>query len=268
MGWFGGITGLFSRSVASDEIDDLFVDYVDPAWLEDRAPPPLLLDDDDDDDDDLRSTTTSCPGWSSFNVFTSSVQPHVFQQVKQRWQSLEEDSGSSSSSSSGREVIMSSLNSAGHRDDVIICGILSTTIKMWVVPSSLDKSATYDTSGSSGIGPTITVTQPGHAMPSTTLLHHHPYTLTIANFPPGTTITVRLMGNKMDPFDNSSPPLTKFVNFADEGVEEQEWVVSEDIPSGQYYYFKATTPQGNTAYSPLVEVVNPKQSYIRRRILI
>jgi len=81
------------------------------------------------------------------------------------------------------------------------------------------------------------------------------YTISINNFPKGSTVTVHVMDGATDPFDLSAPLLTKFVNFDDSGPAQWMWSVSPDLKKGRYY-LKASNTQGNIAYSPVIEVLH------------
>jgi len=137
---FNGITGIYTVTVTSDQIDPLFIEYIDPTWLESQAPP----------------SNIDCPGWSSFNVFVSTLQPRVYGEMKERWRRVD----------GFRDQVIAALNrgSKGQADGVNICDVLWVEEKMWVIPPSLEHAGTYDVSRG-GIGPVVAITQEGLATP-------------------------------------------------------------------------------------------------------
>jgi len=236
----GGTAGSFSLTVVPDEVDEFFSEYVDPEWMEKQAPPDNL----------------DCPGWSSFNVFVTSVQLNVFKMLEERWKLVD----------GNKDVLLTALNNAGYRDDITICDLQNVEVKTWVVPPSLEVAGDYDVKGNGGIGPSVAVTQPGLATLAATLIQGNTYTISVYNFPEGSTVAVRLMDGKTDPLDLSTPALHKFVNFKDDGPTSWEWTIPETLPEGEYY-LKANNLQGNTAFSQLIEVAK-KGTKVRRRLLI
>ena len=225
-GLLGGVTGYRSMAVYPDAIDDLFVEYVDPAYMEAQAPPYL----------------SSCPGYSSFNLAVTSVQQHVNKALLEIMDDID-----------GNEDLIAQLNNGlDPQSDVQICGL-----KSWVVdlnnkqPS--DVLNTYDPSNNHGdIAPGMIVSKVGQATPATTVHPGDETELHVYNFPKGSTVSLQLLSSKTSP-QTQPEPLLKVANFDDRKPMTLKWTVPLDLPTDKYY-FRASA-QGLVSFSQLMEVV-------------
>ena len=126
-GLMGGVTGSYTVTVVPDEVDPMFIEYVDPLWMDTQAPP----------------DNQACPGWSSFNVYVTSIQLDVFKQLQDRWKVFD----------TNKDRLMDALNNAGYLNDIKVCDLMATEVKMWVAPPSLEQAGDYDIANNAALRP-------------------------------------------------------------------------------------------------------------------
>ena len=221
-GMITGIAGYRTMAVYPESIDELFVEYVDPKYVESTAPP----------------YNAACPGYALFSLVISSVQEHVYEALQVKLDNID-----------ANPDLIASLNKGVTNPDIQICGL-----KSWV--ENLRTTEPYDNHGTfipetGDIAPGMIIAKVGEATPATTLYPGDKTAISVYNFPKGSTVAVRLMDSSTDPLDNPEPILT-LKNFDDDGISTVNWVVPADKPLGRYY-LKATG-LGVTSYSQAVDV--------------
>jgi len=223
-GMLGDMSGMRAMAVYPDAIDELFVEYVDPSYMEAQAPPYL----------------SSCPGYSSFNLVVTSVQQHVNKRLVEVLNNIDDN-----------QDLITQLNNEGKSNDEIqICGL-----KSWVVDMGTQKPADVLNNfkpPDHDIAPGMLVAKPGQATPATTIHPGDDTDIHIYNFPKGSTVSIQLLSSKIDPAAVGPEPILMVKDFDDKQPTTLKWQVPSDLATDKYY-FRATA-LGLTSYSQLMEV--------------
>jgi len=165
------IKGSYNLAVYPDVVEELFMDYVDPAYFEASAPPPYHGDDD-------------CPGYNVFNIAMSTIQEATHVSLQNASDSLDQNtaflesfgptSSSNNSSSSGDD---------DDDDDVKLCGVAAWMVEVRTL-GQFDQLGTYLPSGLD-IAPGVSISKAGLPTPAVALTPGEAVKVSIYNFPPG-----------------------------------------------------------------------------------
>jgi len=148
------VSGHYNLAVYPDVVEELFMDYVDPAYFEASAPP----------------YNGDCPGYTVFNVLASTIQESTFKALQPAVKDLDHNTD-----------FLNSLKakSAG----VQLCGVAAWLVELKTL-GHFDQLGTYTPSGMD-IAPGVAISKPGVPTPASTLSPGDAVKVSVFNFPAG-----------------------------------------------------------------------------------
>lgn len=224
--WNNELPGPSDLATPEHKVDSFFVDQINQLYFDELRPP---------------DGPASCDGYTPFDAYLTTLDEASYNKAQTVYDNLVNEI----------DDFVYDLELTTSDPEKEICGVYFGTKEVAVYPH-YNELGTYKPDSKTIISPGVIVAEPNVPTPATTLYPGKPYIIYAYNFPEGSTVNIKLLGNTSQPVDTNYFPGYKIRNFHDSGPVPINWTLSNDFPRAKYYLQATTT--GITTFSQALSV--------------